>query len=208
MNLWPYTFTGAFSRCYFNRQMAMDERHVFIVHEILRSWPFRNALELGSYWGASSTAFVQTINAGSAMTATFCDVNITDGLMAVADSCLRQDQIKLTPTPSWRVLQSLQDYDFILVDANHDMASVRKEVDELMRRRPVCVMAHDTNATAAGYPAAEGAEMLKKEFSRCYHCIEDCEDRPGEETSRGLFLATTNNELFELAKGAFAKWST
>ncbi len=204
----PYSFDGAYSGCYSVRPMAMDERHIFIIHEILKAWPFTSALELGSFRGASSTAFVEAINDGASMHATFCDVNLTDELRAVIDHCKHQEQIHLARMPSWSLLRTLKHYDFILVDACHDMASVRKEMDELLLKLPLCVMAHDTNATASGYPAAEGAEMLKREFMKTpgYCCVEDCRVRAGEETQRGLFFATTDPDLYRVGLTAFEKW--
>ena len=76
------------------------------------------------------------------------------------------------------------------------------------RRRPLCVMAHDTNATRAGYAKCEGAELLAHTFSEDvdYFCIDDCAKRPGERTDRGLFLATTDERLYEAATAVFDKW--
>ena len=204
----PYDFNiPAYSGCYANPRVAMDKRHVFIVHQILKSWPFKHALELGSYNGASATAFVEAINSGSPMEATFCDVSVTASLENVIRNCAGRDV--LTCNPSWQVLASPEPFDFILVDANHDLASVSRELEYLLPRRPLCVMAHDTNATAAGYPAAEGAKLLADSFRRYngYHCIEDCKMREGEETQRGLFFATTDPALFDVGHAAFEKYN-
>jgi hypothetical protein len=80
---------------------------------------------------------------------------------------------------------------------------------QLIRRRPLCVMAHDTNATAAGFPLCEGALLLKRTFESLpgYQCIEDCKTREGERTHRGLFLATRDPDLFQVAEAAFAAWA-
>lgn len=205
----PFEFTGAYANCYINPDVAMDQRHVFILYEILSSWPFKSALELGSFWGASSTAFVEAINSGSEMTATFCDINVSNGLRSVMSNCKHQDRVRLAANLSSHVLSSADPFDFVLVDAFHDTASVTPELEQLMIRKPLCVMAHDTNATAAKYPHAEGAEMLKRAFEDLpeYHCFEDCERRAGERTERGLFLATTDVRLFRVACGAFGKWT-
>ncbi len=204
----PYAFTGVYSHCYINRDMAMDERHVFMVHEILKSWPFKNALELGSFWGASSTAFVEAINGGAKMRATFCDTTITPGLWDVVHNCKRPDRVRVTREPSFNVLESAEDFDFILVDADHKIQSVQPEIDRLLIRKPLCVVAHDTNATAAGYRCAEGAALLKSSFQSMldYYCLEDHEKRDGEQTERGLFLATTSPELHGIAQEIYSKY--
>jgi predicted O-methyltransferase YrrM len=203
----PYTFDGPYKDCYIVPDVAMDPRHVYMVHEVLKSYQFKNALELGSFYGASSTAFVEAINAGHSMQATFCDIELSSGLRAVASDCVRD--VRLTNEPSFHVLESSEDFDFILVDACHDIESVTLELERLMIRKPLCVMAHDTNAMAAGYPAAEGAAMLASTFKNHpdYFCVEDIEDRPGEQTKRGLFLATTDYSLYQKALGVFAELS-
>jgi hypothetical protein len=204
----PYTFTGAYAGCYGNRIMAIDERHVYLIHAILTAWPFKSALELGAYLGASSTAFVEAVNRGSVGKAAFCDVRPTDSLRKVAGRCKDQTKVAIYPYPTTFVLDLPEAFDFVLVDANHDMDSVRPEVDRLLVRKPLCIMAHDTNATAAGYGRADGAQYLRQVFEAHpeYICLHDCEQREGEETHRGLFFATTSNELFELAEAAYAKW--
>lgn len=205
----PYTFDGPYAQALSDPRMAMDRRHIYMLHAVLLAYPFRNVLELGSYRGASSTAFIEAINVRPEMQVTFCDVNPTDSLWEVTGNCLRPDQVRVTKDPSWNVLESAEDYDFVLVDANHDLASVTAELHRLVVRRPLCVMAHDTNATAAGYPHAEGAQLLKRTFRTLdgYWSIEDAIDRPGEETSRGLFLATTSDEIMRKASGIFERWS-
>jgi predicted O-methyltransferase YrrM len=192
----------------------MDPRHVGIIFDILAAWPFQAALELGSYNGASSTAFVEAINVGSPMTATFCDIYPRASLWDVVRNCKSPDRVRVTKDPSWDVLASFEHFDFVLVDAYHDAEPVAKETELLLTRRPLCIMAHDTNATAAGYEKCEGSRNLKAAIKslpgyhgeRWYGCIEDCVKREGERTERGLFFATTDQRLYEVGKRAFRKW--
>jgi predicted O-methyltransferase YrrM len=197
----PYPFFGSYAECYSNRDMAMDERHVYLLHSILLGWPFKNALELGSFRGASSTAFIEAINGGSEMIATFCDAAPTESLWSVVRNCEQPGRVRVTADLSWHVLESPETFDFVLVDANHDLESVTQELERLLVRKPLCVMAHDTNATRMGYPKAEGAHHLKRTFQQHddYYCIEDAARREGEQTERGLFLATTDPALFRMA---------
>ncbi len=186
----------------------MDKRHVYMIYDILRAWPFKSALELGSYHGASSTAFVEAIGQGSPMHATFCEPVITPSLVSVLSSCLYHSRIGVAPIASWDVLAKDCEFDFVLVDACHDLESVKREVEHLTRRRPLCVMGHDTHATESGYPACEGAQLLKGTFANSgYWWLEDAQKREGEKTERGLFLATTNRELFGIAEKVYEKWS-
>ena len=214
----PYAFDGPYSACFAHPLTAADKRHIFIINDILKCWPFKSALEIGSFYGATATAFVEAINSGQGLgesgIATFCDVAVSDSLMDVVQNCKDMDRVRITPQPSWAVLDSREDFDFIFVDGAHDMDSVTIEVTKLLRRRPLCVMAHDTNATDAGYSKCEGAKMLREQFAHPfvtmhgYRSIEDREHRKGERTDRGLFLSTSNNELFQLAQTIFQKWKT
>ncbi len=208
----PYRWDMAYARCYAVPEVAMDKRHVYLLNDILRSWPFKNALEIGSFNGASSTAFVEAINAGSEMTATFCDVCPTHSLMDVVKNCRVPDRAKITRSPSTVVLDaviqdSAQPYDFVLVDGRHDAESVAQELMRLIVRKPLCVMAHDTNATEAGFPACEGAKLLRDTFdSLGWWCLEDREERDGELTHRGIFMATPSKELWLAGNDAFLRW--
>ena len=51
----PYRFDMAYARCYAVPEVAVDKRHVYILHDVLCGHPFKNALEIGSFNGASST---------------------------------------------------------------------------------------------------------------------------------------------------------
>jgi hypothetical protein len=208
----PYTFDMAYARCFAIPEMAVDKRHIFIMHDILRSWPFRSALEIGSFNGASATAFVEAINSGEGLGesghATFCDVQPTHSLKAVAANCKHAGRVTITDQPSHVVLESQYDYDFIFVDGRHDLESVSRELKPLLRRKPLCVMAHDTSATDAGYRLCEGAKLLKDTFKALYgNHIEDSVLRDGERTERGLFFATNDSELAGRALAAFYRWA-
>lgn len=204
----PYSFDQpAYSGCYANRAMCMDERHVYTVFDVLMAWPFNSALELGSWEGASSTAFIEAFNRESIAGVVFCEVRPTKSLHAVVAEGNLPSNCRIVSAPSWEVLSLDVPFDFILVDANHDLESVSKELAHIIRREPLCVMAHDTNATRMGYPKAEGAQhladTLRKHPAYRGKCIEDSTRRRGEETHRGLFFATTSQELYEKARDIF-----
>ncbi len=204
----PFEFAGPYAGCYAEPIGTTDKRHVYMMHGILSAWPFRHALEIGSYNGATATAFVEAIGKSLSL-ATFCDLYPSKSLRDVVAACRDQNRVNILAQRSVQVLENSVAYDFIFVDACHDIASVTPEVQRLMWRRPLCVMAHDTNATAAGYPACEGAEMLKRTFESQpdYLCIEDNRQREGERTERGLFLATKDEDLFRIAREVFEKWN-
>jgi hypothetical protein len=212
VDLAPYSFdTPAYRKCYELPQVCMDKRHVYLMHEILTSWPFKSALEIGSFTGASTTAFIEAINSGKGLgengVATFCDVSIQASLIDVVCNCKEPGAVQITPQPSWTVLDTSMNWDFILVDGAHDLDSVTLEVKRLLTRKPLCVMAHDTNGPAAGISVCEGAVYLADTFKALpdYQWLEDKEIREGEKTDRGLFFATTDPKLHEVASRIFRK---
>lgn len=209
MNAPLYSFTGPYQNCYHEPLNSMDQRHVGIVHGVLMTKKFHNALELGSWRGASSTAFIEAINAHRLDQVTFCDLTIQDSLLDVISACDYPGRVRVTTEYSWDVLESGEDYDFVLVDASHDIESVGKELVRLVIRKPLVVMAHDTSATAAGYESCEGAQLLKEVFQNMagYRCLEDSAIRPGERTERGLFLATKDATVYEHSREVFDRFA-
>lgn len=183
-----------------NPEWSVDRRHIFWLYDVLCAGRFRNALEIGSLHGACSTAFVEAVNQGHLQRATLCDTQIRPSVRRMVNDSHHPNRIRLFEGRSVDVLASAP-FDFVFVDGDHLLATVKEEMDQLERLRPVCVMAHDTNSTAAGIPGCEGPQYLKERFkSLGYHCLEDCKTRPGEGTQRGMFLATTSREVLEAAK--------
>lgn len=184
----------------------MDQRHVYLLYDLLCLGQFASALEIGSYNGASSTAFVESLKRTQGHI-TLCDINPTESLLKVSGQA-PQSRLTLTPQPSTQVLGWPEEFDCVFVDGFHRMEDVGPELELLLKRKPRCVMAHDTSATRSGLKECEGAQHLKSVlFDHCgYQCIEDAEVRDGERTHRGFLFATTDAELFQGAQGLFEKW--
>jgi len=208
----PYEFTGAYAGCYTCPPNCMDVRHVYTLCDILRTGVFRSALEVGCADGASSTAFVEAANHTEDLRVTFCDVRVSESLLSVANNLHQKSRGIVANCPSVKVLENPEQYggpfDFVLLDGRHDLESVRDEVDLLARNKPLAVAGHDTSATLAGYPLAEGAEYLRREvqWGWGWYCIEDNLRRDGEETQRGLFFATPSLGVYRRARAAFRRW--
>jgi hypothetical protein len=106
------------------------------------------------------------------------------------------------------LLRQSESFVFVFLDGDHRLSNVREELELLPERQPRCVMIHDTNSQAAGYPDCEGPPLFKWRLQTTapYLCLEDNAPRPGEDTWRGMFLDTTSVELFEAARTSLQKW--
>lgn len=187
---------------------SIDRRHLFWMYDILASGLFRQALEIGCLNGVSSTAFLEAIRCQALPKATFCDLEFRPSWTAARDCCPFPDRIDQFEGRSVDLLRQENEFDFIFVDGDHRLETVREEVECLLRRRPLCVMAHDTNAQACGFANCDGPPLLKWRFQTTagYLCLEDSIARPGEATQRGLFLATTSPAVLEVARSSLEKW--
>ncbi len=187
---------------------SIDQRHLFWMFDVLAAGDFSNALEIGCLNGTSSTAFVEALNRQLLKRATFCDIEHRPTFRTVLEHCRFPDRIRTVQSRSADLLREADDFDFVFVDGDHRLPTVQEEVDLLLKRRPVCVMAHDTNAQAAGCADCEGPPLLKWRFQTTapYLCLEDSAPRSGEYTFRGMFLATTSHDVFEAARSSLQKW--
>lgn len=188
---------------------SIDRRHLFWMYDVLMAGGFQHALEIGCLYGASSTAFVEAINLGRLQNATFCDLDIQPSLQSTLATCRVPHRSRVRECRSVDVLSEPESgFDFVFVDGDHSLETVQAEVQLLLKRQPVCVMAHDTSAQISGLPDCDGPPFLKWAFQTTapYLCLEDNALRPNELTQRGMFLATTSEEVFEHARTSLKRW--
>jgi ADP-heptose:LPS heptosyltransferase/SAM-dependent methyltransferase len=188
---------------------SVDPRHLFWMFDILAAGKFQHALEIGCLNGASSTAFVEAINRELLQRATFCDINLRASFRSVVDRAVNRELVHTYEGRSIDLLtDSTKAYDFVFLDGDHRLESVRPEVELLIEKRTLCVMAHDTNVHTFGYGDCDGTPYVKWRFQTApgYYCLEDNVSRPGEDTRRGMFFATTSLDLFEAARASLRKW--
>lgn len=207
----PYTFDGPYAHCYDDRAGCMDERHVYLLHELLLAGGFKNALEIGCYHGASTTAFLEAAHKNPDLTVSLCDVCIGEEILPVIQHRYDENRVRVLEMLSLAALKAYPDFDAVLVDGSHDIASVAVELSYLMINKPRVIFAHDTSATDHGYEAAEGAKLLR--YALSIHpeygqfTYEDDYRRDGEETHRGFFMATTDPKFYPRAVELFQKWA-
>jgi len=178
----PYAFTIAEGQ---SPPWNMDERHIQMLYKSLRSYagPFR-AVEIGSYRGASTAAFVEAINAGSDMTLLCVEPSPTPELYAVLAHCKRPERIKVFSGCSHEC--NWQDHcDFLFVDGCHDWPAIYEVGMGLAKNVPVIAM-HDTAGLFECWGSALAFRMLEQS-DRSY--VLDNEKREGENTDRGFCVA-------------------
>ena len=205
----PYLFEGAYANCYADRQNCMDERHVYLLHDLLLAGNFKKALEIGCYHGASTTAFLEACHANPELSVYLCDFVIGCEILDVINHRYDEKRVHVIQALSIEAMKVHRGFDFVLVDSSHDMVTVAGEMQYLFHDKPRCIVAHDSSATDHGYELCEGAKVLKYalKIHPEYRCIEDNAVREGEATHRGLFLATNDMKFYGRAVELFQKWS-
>jgi hypothetical protein len=175
--------------------MWMDPRHAALLYEMLVAHQFRRVLEIGCFNGASTSALVQSINDGATAELHLCDLEFRPTLHEVVRRCVRP--VYLHQCRSVDVIGP--DFDLILVDGDHSVSNVSREVGALLACETPTIAAHDVTPGADPLGECDGSRFLGHVFRGhpAYHCLQDSLARPGEYTGRGLLVATRDRELYQ-----------
>lgn len=165
----------------------MDLRHIQTLHSLAMALPHTaHIVEVGSYRGASTAAFVEAINKRPDLSLDCFDTKISMELMAVAGSCDHIDQVRLIESQLPDDLTGQLSPDLILIDADHGWPAYRDVAIVLAQDVPIIVM-HDTTGIHGSFGSAGAWNVLMKAKHRCH--IFDNVKRPGECTDRGLGIS-------------------
>ena len=186
---------------------VMDKRHVEVIYEFLMRNDFSRTCEIGSYTGYSTIAFIEALNHGKDFKFHISEPNPTRQLRALISLCTKPDNVLLHTQQGVDVLEKWTDFDFVMVDGNHNIEGAGLELLMILRNGIPNVIAHDTNVSkrdAMNHPCL-GSELLGRTlWSHVdYKCIEDKKQREGEKTDRGLFFATINEDTYQIAQEIF-----
>jgi hypothetical protein len=186
---------------------VMDKRHVEVIYEFLMRNDFSRTCEIGSYTGYSTIAFIEALNHGKDFKFHISEPNPTHQLRALISLCTKPDNVILHTQQGVDVLEKWTDFDFVMVDGNHNIEGAGLELLMILRNGIPNVIAHDTNVSkrdAMNHPCL-GSELLGRTlWSHVdYKCIEDKKQREGEKTDRGLFFATINEDTYQIAQEIF-----
>jgi len=181
--------------------MCADARHIACLREICLGTDWKHALEVGSWTGCSTVAFLAGLGSGSIEWFSACDVGFTDEF----HEATRGHPVALLQHRSVEVLAGEGDFDLIFVDGDHSLETGIEEAKQIIRRQPRCVVAHDFNSMHVGFGNCEGPAHLHAELIRDgWVVISDMKDRAGEVTKRGFMAATKDPDLIPALERAFA----
>ena len=186
---------------------VMDKRHVEVIYEFLMRNDFSRTCEIGSYTGYSTIAFIEALNHGKDFKFHISEPNPTHQLRALISLCTKPDNVILHTQQGVDVLEKWTNFDFVMVDGNHNIEGAGLELLMILRNGTPNVIAHDTNVSkrdAMNHPCL-GSELLGRTlWSHVdYKCIEDKEQREGEKTDRGLLFATINEDTYQIGQEIF-----
>lgn len=176
-----------------NDGWGMDETHVMILYNLLFSYPYKRVLEIGSHRGFSTTAFLEAIHNGCSFEVHLCDIDFKP---SVYEICKGYHQVHLHKMRSVDFLATAKTFDFVLLDGSHISEDVEDEFEYLSMNDVQTLLLHDTCTQLLPQnqhtPWFDGPMLLKHKLlaSPDWLCVEDALFREGEQTERGLFLAT------------------
>lgn len=212
-NIYTYNFIKKYSFLYKNPSWAIDIRHLMILYNILMNINLKRVIEIGSHYGVSSTAFIETLKIKKNIEIHFCDTKITKTLKLISKEGMLSGNIFLHEEDSLSFLKNKIKFDFAFIDSFHISEQTIGEFELLSSIGIKNIMLHDTNTENStnidnalffdGPPII--ANRLKS--SPQWHCIEDKIERNLENTERGLFFATQDIEIYRTAKKIFHYWS-
>lgn len=167
-----------------SHEWTTDIRHIQLLHAIgMLFSPLGRIVEIGSFKGASTMAFVSLLRAKRAADLVCVEPNPTPELKSVLAAVSGRSLIVQTyptygPTP-----------DMVFIDGNHG-APALKDIEWALTRLCPIICLHDTNSVNVGYPTCWGAEQAARtlEEHRDYFTFEDKKPRDGERTERGFMV--------------------
>ncbi len=196
---------------YSHKGWGVDIRHIMILYNLLLLGKFQNVLEVGVHMGASASAFVEA-QRRCGYDLHLCDIKIEPHIRKLyGNNCFIHE------CKSTKCLQSIHDCDFVFLDGSHIAEDVMDEFELLSIKgvRNILLHDHKTQLLPAykNQPWFDGPLLLSERLrnSPSWHCVEDICFRYGEETERGLFFSTKDDDIYKMACQVFnsiSKYST
>jgi len=179
---YPYTLDTRHD----NPPWHMDAIHIQQLYRLCERIRPRTVVEVGSYMGASTSAFAEAMRDGFIESLRCYDLHPTDELRRVLDHAGEDQDVSLYAG----TYPQLPIYaDLIFIDADHEHGCPLDVLAALCMGCPHIVM-HDHNCINVGLGCRgvdNAAKLLKAAPNMRWH--EDTKRREGQWTHRGLFYA-------------------
>lgn len=165
----------------------MDVLHIERLFQICARVQPRSVIEIGSYRGASTSAFIEALNAGHIEKLTIFELHSTPELQQTIAQAAKPELVSC----NWRPYYETPVYaDLILIDGDHGWPALADLAAALSQGVPHIVL-HDSNTVELGLKDCWGSHLACQilKASDCYTIYEDKEKRPGMHTDRGMLYA-------------------
>jgi hypothetical protein len=183
---------------------TMDRRHIAVIHHILMSGYYRTALEIGTWMGCSTSAFLAPIKEGKIKKAYFNDTLFRHECRQITDQIPDNKKEMIQKYTNEYLAGETQEgkFDVVIEDGCHDLDPVKKEIAHIERLKPRIIIGHDCSEDH-GCPGPKYAKEYLE--SKGWTVLGDANDRqPFEHTHRGLFAAARKKQDLDLIIEALA----
>ncbi|GAB6060790.1 class I SAM-dependent methyltransferase [Desulfonatronum parangueonense] len=166
----------------------MDLPHIQILYSLAMMSGLQHVVEIGSFRGASTAAFIQSQKDGAGFHLHVVEIKPRWQLIAVLNR-MPKTRWTLHTEPIQHL--NLPSPDLILIDGDHGAPALSDTLTALCLCSGIIVM-HDSQTHVAiteknHWGAHQAVEILKMHKGREWW--EDCRPRPGMLTERGLFVS-------------------
>lgn len=161
-----------------------------MIYDLMTSKLFFNVLEIGCLHGYSTHSFVSALKNGYKFKFSICDVNFNENVLKMVAGL----PVSVHNKKSIQVIST--EFDFIFVDASHDIKSVSEEIEKILDCKTDTVLAHDTFINGEKF---KGAVFLRKVLSthKDYFHINYYKKIPNDQVHYGMSLFTKRKTVFD-----------
>ena len=174
---------------------AMDLMHVELLRSLVEKSGAKRVMEIGSYQGHSTAAFLKVMDASKDLELHLVEPNPTPELLSLIAGSPHKDRIVLHRESSWEVNLPM---DFVFIDGSHEGPALADLAWALAQKTPFIAM-HDTRSHSHNIGGCWGAQLaadiLRTASDRTWLCDE--EKRTGLWTHRGFGFSTVSATDFK-----------
>lgn len=188
-------------------ERGVAQRHVDWMFNILITGRFEAALAIGTMPGNVGSAFVEALNRNRLRQAVMCGAEGHPSLARAIGRCREPARLRTVNKSPVEIVQNGVRYDFLFVNGDLRFLAAWEMLEHLLESPARGVMIHGANTATAATADRDGLAYLKWKLQTLtgYQWLEDSLPRGDEKTERGMFFATNDRELFELARDAFLR---